>query len=145
MRLVWWHTPHPPGMHEPSIHSGWSSVRWWSPVARASPIGSNQIWHLCDVRLLPIISEVLCQKQVSMARISNYIPQILWDVNFLSVPLIPPLAQHSSYTSKAHFTDKDYIYQHQDYGIHINVLVQERHNSIALAMELRLSCTNPSI
>ena len=28
--------------------------------------------------------------------------------------------------------------------IQINGLVQERHNSIALAMELRLSCTNPS-
>ena len=27
----------------------------------------------------------------------------------------------------------------------INVLVQERHNSIADALELRLSCTNPSI
>ena len=28
---------------------------------------------------------------------------------------------------------------------HIEGLVQERHNSSALAMELRLSCTNPSI
>ena len=27
---------------------------------------------------------------------------------------------------------------------HIDELVQERRNSIALAMELRLSCTNPS-
>ena len=27
----------------------------------------------------------------------------------------------------------------------IDGLVQERHNSSALAMELRLSCTNPSI
>ena len=29
--------------------------------------------------------------------------------------------------------------------LHINVLVQDRRNSSALAMELRLSCTNPSI
>ena len=28
--------------------------------------------------------------------------------------------------------------------LHIDVLVQERHNSIADALELRLSCTNPS-
>ena len=28
---------------------------------------------------------------------------------------------------------------------HLNVLLQERHNSIANALELRLSCTNPSI
>ena len=28
---------------------------------------------------------------------------------------------------------------------YINGLVQERHNSIANALELRLSCTNPSI
>ena len=30
-------------------------------------------------------------------------------------------------------------------GLYINGLVQERHNSIANALELRLSCTNPSI
>ena len=29
--------------------------------------------------------------------------------------------------------------------LHIDGLVQERRNSIALAMELRLSCINPSI
>ena len=31
------------------------------------------------------------------------------------------------------------------YRLYIDGLVQERRNSIALAMELRLSCTNPSI
>ena len=30
-------------------------------------------------------------------------------------------------------------------NLHIDGLVQERRNSSALAMELRLSCTNPSI
>ena len=30
-------------------------------------------------------------------------------------------------------------------GVYIDGLVQERRNSSALAMELRLSCTNPSI
>ena len=30
-------------------------------------------------------------------------------------------------------------------GDHLDGLVQERRNSIALAMELRLSCINPSI
>ena len=29
--------------------------------------------------------------------------------------------------------------------VHIDRLVQERRNSIAIAQELRLSCTNPSI
>ena len=33
----------------------------------------------------------------------------------------------------------------QTIGQHINGLVQERRNSIANAMELCLSCTNPSI
>ena len=32
-----------------------------------------------------------------------------------------------------------------DKHLHIDGLVQEKHNSRALAMELRLSCTNPSI
>ena len=31
------------------------------------------------------------------------------------------------------------------YGVYIDGLVQERHNSSVLAMELRLSCANPSI
>ena len=31
------------------------------------------------------------------------------------------------------------------YSIYINGLVRKRRNSSALAMELRLSCTNPSI
>ena len=37
---------------------------------------------------------------------------------------------------------------HQDIAsvtVHFNMLVQERRNSSALAMELRISCTNPSI
>ena len=32
-----------------------------------------------------------------------------------------------------------------DYKLNLNGLVQERHNSIANALELHLSCTNPSI
>ena len=32
-----------------------------------------------------------------------------------------------------------------EYETYIDGLVQERHNSIANALELRLSCTNPSI
>ena len=28
----------PAVMHEPSIHCDWSSMRWWSPAARAPPI-----------------------------------------------------------------------------------------------------------
>ena len=35
------------------------------------------------------------------------------------------------------------FYQGYD-KVHINGLVQERRNSIASALELRLSCTNPS-
>ena len=42
----------PRSLHEPSIHRGQSSVRWWSPAVRASPIGSNQVWRLCDVDTL---------------------------------------------------------------------------------------------
>ena len=43
-----------------------------------------------------------------------------------------------------------YIWKHFDPNAqvdatHIDGLVQERRNSSALAMELRLSCTNPSI
>ena len=37
------------------------------------------------------------------------------------------------------------IYEIQLYKVLIDGLVQERHNSSALAMELRLSCTNPLI
>ena len=43
----------PRSMHEPSIHRDKSSVRWWSPAARTSPIGSSQVWRLHDVGLLP--------------------------------------------------------------------------------------------
>ena len=32
-----------------------------------------------------------------------------------------------------------------NFEFHIDGLVQERHNSIANALEMRLSCTNPSI
>ena len=35
-----------------------------------------------------------------------------------------------------------YVYM---YNSHFDGLVQERHNSIANTLELRLSCTNPSI
>ena len=44
-----------------------------------------------------------------------------------------------------------YIYRHDDLNnvnlllVHIDGLVQERRNSIVSALELRLSCTNPSI
>ena len=34
-------------------------------------------------------------------------------------------------------------YEYILFGTHINGLVQERHNSSALAMELHLSCTDP--
>ena len=46
---IWHHS-----MHEQSIHCirDKSSVRWWSPAARTSPIGSNQVWRLCEVGLL---------------------------------------------------------------------------------------------
>ena len=37
------------------------------------------------------------------------------------------------------------IYLHVPVSLHIDRLVQERHNSSALAMEMRFSCTNPSI
>ena len=37
------------------------------------------------------------------------------------------------------------MYDRYDQPDHTNGLVQERRNSSALAMELRLSCTNPSI
>ena len=40
----------------------------------------------------------------------------------------------------AQFTDKD-VFQ----TVYIDGLVKERRNSSAFAMELRLSCTNPSI
>ena len=35
--------------------------------------------------------------------------------------------------------------QHMSMTFHIDGLVQERRNSSAIAMELRLSCTNPSL
>ena len=37
------------------------------------------------------------------------------------------------------------VYVQDQYLIHVGGLVQERRNSIANALELRLSCTNPSM
>ena len=42
-------------------------------------------------------------------------------------------------------TDKCQQMPESDSTLYLNGLVQERHNSIANALELRLSCTNPSI
>ena len=44
---------------------------------------------------------VLCQKQVSRAGTSNYIPQILWDVITCPCPWYLLPAQHSSYELRA--------------------------------------------
>ena len=41
--------------------------------------------------------------------------------------------------------DNLWCYQWRQSSHHIDGLVQERRNSIANALELRLSCTNPSI
>ena len=46
------------------------------------------------------ISEVLLQKQVSMAGTSNYIPQILWDVITCPCPWYLPLVQYPSYATR---------------------------------------------
>ena len=41
------------------------------------------------------ISEVLCQKQLSRAGTSNYIPQILWDVITCPCPWYPRFSQNT--------------------------------------------------
>ena len=62
------------------------------------------------------------------AWISNYIPLYIVWCNYLSMP-------HTFAPGTEVLTDI----------VHIDGLVQERRNSIASAMELRLSCTNPLI
>ena len=57
----------PRNPHEPSIHHGYSSVRWWYLAAKASPIGSNQVWRLRDVGSLPRIELT----KVSLHRIDD--------------------------------------------------------------------------
>ena len=47
----------------------------------------------------PCISRVLCQKQVSRAGRSNYIPQYLWDYITFPCPWYLLLAQHTSYNA----------------------------------------------
>ena len=54
-----------------SIHRGLSRVRWWSPAARSSPVGSNQVWRLRDVGSLPRI---------------QYVPQLDWVYIYLYPP-----------------------------------------------------------
>ena len=48
---------------------------------------------------------------------------------------------HFMFTYKFSLMNKD----EQPCGAHFHGLVQERHNSSALSLELRLSCTNPSM
>ena len=85
---------------------------------------------------------VLSQKQVSRAGKSNYIPHELWDVITCPWPWYLLLAQQSQYLLWIFWKKID----HNVKGLqHTNALVQERCNSIANALELHLSCTNPSI
>ena len=57
---------------------------------------------------------------------------------------IPVLFHHNKYPAMV--TRSVHTFAHVTYGnLHIDGLVQERRNSSALTMELRLSCTNPSI
>ena len=49
------------------------------------------------------ISRVLCQKQVSKAGTSNYLPQIQWDVMICPCPGYLILAQHSSHMNWIRF------------------------------------------
>ena len=65
----------------------------WSDhyLACRNKISFSQNW---DIEL--IISGVLCQKQVSRAGTSNYIPQILWDVITCPCPWYLLLVKHST-------------------------------------------------
>ena len=87
----------PRNLHQPSIHRGYSSVRWWSPAARASPIGSNQEWRLHCVGSLPII------QLLSLCRFRGKPRLVAWSTYVLSFfdkhvfgGCLPPFHKHAS-------------------------------------------------
>ena len=69
----------------------WRYVQYWS---------WRYIYELFEVSTIrkELKFGFVCQKQVSRAGTSNYIPQILWNVITYSCPWYLPLAHKSSYT-----------------------------------------------
>ena len=79
----------------------WFGINWFTHILWAYFIATTAIiplfqwqWSNPDkfitwIALEVIIWGVLCQKQASRAGTSKYIPQILWDVITLSLPLMP--------------------------------------------------------
>ena len=71
-----------------------------------------------------------------------------WRGNEVSSPLSPPLSHSLTHLSLTLTLILTHCQTHSRYThslVHIDGLVQERRNSSASAMELYLSCTNPSI
>ena len=90
---VWQPPAHPPGpwRQYPSSPEGWGVKTITTPLNILSSV--SYILDKCVVAR--DYSGVLCQKQVSRAGTSNYIPQILWDVITCSCPWYLHLTQHS--------------------------------------------------
>ena len=79
---VTWHCSLPVNINEPKIHLRPAEVLAPASMEFTTPVWRNgitylNIWRLC------------CQKQVSQAGISNYIPQFTVGCNSLSLPEIP--------------------------------------------------------
>ena len=83
---------------------------------------------------------------IKLCSLNVHLCQIAWSI----IKLIHIVLPIDPYCVTYPFTSNDYIYGYIFFRApisicHIDGLVQERHNSIANALELRLSCTNPSI
>ena len=112
-------------------HAGQSLKCSWSTVCRRC---SNYIFILDLTRGFNPLGKDNCKTGLEIFKFRNLVRLILavwWYFRFIS----PARGNHTVATMSTKVWANN----------HIDVLVQERCNSIALAMELRLSCTNPSI